>query len=353
MEEVRRKMILEKVNFYTGRVVDNYIYASMSFFNGLIKINMNTYEADYISKFPNEKMIIPVLHRFSYLYKRNIFFIPCDADNVAVFNVDDVTITNIEISQYTKKTEKQMNYFVVDNMLWLVPVINIGKAIVINMDNYEVESKEMAFFKGTILNIWQDNNWIYFINNNNGEIISYNVESKEVIKEKTSVYEGSTISKMKDGIWVSNVDSFLKINNNIRKYYSLKQQNKINMFVNMIDFEGGTYAVPYNFKTFLIKKDDADYFEEVEMRSLQLNKVYSAQSLFSYDLIEVENEWILPNYNINKMIAINKYTGAIDAIELRFEKEIEICDEEIRDYFISEIRNENIPIDLNTYINAI
>lgn len=346
-------MILEKVNFYTGRVVDNYIYASMSFFNGLIKINMNTYEADYISQFPDEKMITPVLYRFSYLYKRKIFFIPCDADNVAVFNVDDVTITNIKISQYTKHSEKKMNYFVIDNMLWLVPVVNIGKVIVINMDNYKVESKEKTFFKGTILNIWQDDNWIYFIKNNNGDIISYNVESEQLIKEKARVYDGSTISKMEDGIWVSNADSFLRINNNSMKYYSLKQRHKINMFVNMIDFESGIYAIPYDSNNFLMKKDDTDYFEEVEMSSLNLNKVYGVQSMFSYDVIKIGNEWILPNHNINKMLVINKFTGAIDAIELRFEKEIEICDDAIRGYFISEICNENIPIDLNTYINII
>lgn len=351
-------MILNKVHFYTGKIIDNYIYASQSFYNGLIRIDLNTSKAKYIAEFPEEKTVSTVLHRFSYKYGRKIFFVPCDANNVAVYDETTGLIKSILIDDYDVRKNKQSVFCVNDNRIWIIPVSGNGKTIIINMDDYKVEvlgQGEAPFEGSTIVNIWQEDNKVYFVKSGSNIVVEYNLESGKVKENNSAISNLYSLSKGREELWLlkQKNETLCCIRDGKEYVYPINETNRGGMFVNVIDYKQGVYAIPYKLEDFLVKKVGSDWFDNVDIHSLGIHKLYSYPGAFSYDLIETESMWILPPYNIDKMIMINKEDGHINTRELIFEEPIEIDNADLKSSIIGGMLKEDMPINLRTYIEII
>lgn len=349
-------MRLERVHFYTGQIIDNYIYASQSFYNGLIKIDVNTNATSFIGMFPNEKAVTSVLHRFSYLYKNKIFFIPCDAKNVSVFDIDKQSITPISINNSYNGGSGQKCFFVQDNHLWLIPVSGSGNLVVVNMDDYSVTVRESAntiFGGSTITNICQDDKWVYFARGGDNKVIKYDIENGNTYEIESSVSGPHSVSKGRDGVWIMNEknDSIVFVNEKKETAYMIKEK-KYDLLLNVIDYKDGVYALPHKLENFL-RKEKSDYFEEVDITSLGIKRYYGYQGAFSYDLIESQDTWYLPPYNVDKMVTIDKKSGCIGARKLFFDAPVDIPNEEIKKAVSSGVSSEGMPIDLKTFMEII
>lgn len=350
-------MYLDKVSFYTGQIIDNYIYASQAFFNGLIKIDINTNKAILVDRFPNEIMMTPVLHRFSWLYNNKIFFIPCAADNVAVYDGNNDTIISIPINRYNNG-DNVKSFFVNENYLWIIPVSGKGKVIIINMDNYEVEVrdiKDYPFGGSTVVKICQENKWVYFAENGSQCIIKYNVETGEVSRMKSSKGDVYVLSKGRDGLWVigEKNESLEFFDGEKETSYPIAGKNEFGLFVNVIDFKQGVYAIPYGFERFLKKENNKDFFTEVDISSLNIKKINEYQGTFSFDLIETNDYYYLPPYNVDKMITINKESGVIGARKIVFDEPDSISAKDINCLISGKIINEGIPLYLKSFIEVV
>ena len=351
-------MILDKVHFYTGQIIDNYIYASQSFYNGLIRVDLTTNLAEFIGTFPDEKAMSPVLHRFSYLYGKKIFFIPCDANNVSVFDEQNGTIELIPISKYCKDNDNKKCFFVNKNKLWLVPVSGIGSIQIINMDNNDVEVCEIEdtpFYSVNIVKICQDDIFVYFTNCGSGTVFRYNIENENVDEFKTAVTNIFNVSYCRNQIWIMKQvnESIGCICNEEEHSYMIHGDSKHNLLVNTVNYKNGVYIIPYLLEPFIKKETSNDYCEELDISSLGINKFYDYPGAFSYDLIETEKKWILPPYNIDKMITIDKETGIIEAKELAFDKPVELSNLSIRNAFMDNMIMEGLPLDLKTFCEII
>lgn len=93
-------MIKEVLEFEAVARIDNeYAYGSSSKFNGLFRINMNTGECSYLQMFPKEKASARRLHTKAFLYENKIFFIPCTAKNISIYDIEKDNITSIELKE--------------------------------------------------------------------------------------------------------------------------------------------------------------------------------------------------------------------------------------------------------------
>lgn len=351
-------MVLNNVNFYTGQIIDDYIYASQSFYNGLISINLMTNKARFIGRFSAEENMVPVLHRFSYLYKRKIFFIPCDARGISIYDEEKGIISTIPMIDYCRSGNNKKCYFVNGNRLWLIPVSGDGSILIVNMDNNEVEVrdvKETPFYRETILNICQRGERIYFAGHGSDKVIEYDLK-KEVTRDiKISVSNIALVAKCKEGICVINQEGkyVCYITQDNEKKYIINNYQKGEQYINLVEYDKGVYIIPYSLGAFLRKKIDEECFEKHDIRYLGIEKCNRFPGVFSYDLIDTDDMWYLPPYNTNKMLTIDKRTGIIEARELVFENPIEISELEIKEIFVKNIGYEGVPIDLKTFISMV
>lgn len=350
-------MILNKVHFYTGQIIDNYIYASQSFYNGLIRIDLKTNQAKYISCFPGEKAVTSVLHRYSLLYGEKIFFIPCFANNVSVFDAKDESIKSIPISIYNKGSDNKKCYYVNGNKLIVVPVSGRGKIISINMDDHSVEilDDKKELLRGTaIIDICKEGNFIFYAKCGSNRLVKYDLEKDKVSEIDTSVTDIQSVSKGREGLWLirNTNESLCCIKDEKEIIYNLNGKPH-GLLVKTFDFDGGVYAIPYRFDTFLKKENGKNDFEEVDISNLGIKKYYGYPGAFSYDIIEANDNIYIPPYNVNKMLVINKMTGQISARDLLWEEPVDIPNIEIRKTISEELCNEGLPIDLKTFIEII
>jgi len=86
-----------------ARIDCDYAVGSCSLFNGLFRINMNTGECSYLRMFPNEKAFVKRLHTKALLYENKIYFIPCAADYISVYDIEKDSITEIELQKIDLK----------------------------------------------------------------------------------------------------------------------------------------------------------------------------------------------------------------------------------------------------------
>lgn len=82
-----------------ARIDCEYAFGSCTMFNGLFRINMNTGECTYQRMFQNEKPFAKRLHTKAFLCKNKIYFIPCAADYISVYDIEKDNITAIEIKE--------------------------------------------------------------------------------------------------------------------------------------------------------------------------------------------------------------------------------------------------------------
>lgn len=350
-------MILNTVNFYTGQIIGDYIYASQAFFNGLIRINLKTEKAEYITKFPEES-VVPVLHRFSYLYKNKIFFIPCDAKNLAIYDVDNNSISVIPISQYCKNGDTKSCYFVDDSKLWLIPVSGDGHILIVNMDNNEMEVRDIKttpFYRRTLLNICQRDKRLYFAGYGTNQVVEYDVKNGTAVKITTTISGISFVSKCRDGVCVINQDGEIAYLTSEDKEldYRINDFERGEQFVNILDYRDGYYLVPYKLGAFLKRGIDDECPEKYDISDLGLEKYYGYPGAFSYDLIEADDKWYLPPYNTNKIVTIDKENGTIEAITLSFDMPVKVNEADLRKTLIENVCSEWMPIDLKSFIEII
>lgn len=91
--------------FSCGAKCGNVIYTSARKFNGLVKIQINSGETEFVSMFPSEKEIIENQHSRAYVYRNEIFFFPAFGRFIHIYNLNTDNITTYMVDRQLYKGE--------------------------------------------------------------------------------------------------------------------------------------------------------------------------------------------------------------------------------------------------------
>ena len=75
--------------------INEYIYASNLDYNGLFKIDSTSGRREFLGYFPEESIDLTDMHRIAFLYKGKIFFIPYNARNMHLYDIQKKEFTMI------------------------------------------------------------------------------------------------------------------------------------------------------------------------------------------------------------------------------------------------------------------
>lgn len=206
-----KKIILEFEAI--ARVDNEYAFGSSSTFNGLFQINMNTGECSYLCLFPDEKIFARRLHAKAFLYKNKVFFVPCAANNISVYDIEENHITTIKIKDadnkkypwYLKNNKFNDGILYQDNLFLLgstYPAI-VKLDLRTNLLEYHTQwiKGEFAFRKSPAI----VGNKFYIPSIKGNEVLSFDMETgKAEIDYVGENNNGSWgICKIQDDLWLS------------------------------------------------------------------------------------------------------------------------------------------------------
>ena len=114
---------------YAAVKVEDNIYFSCRDDNALYKLNLLNNEISFLKYFSSE-LITSSLYSRAYYFEKKIFFIPWEAEKVAIVNLNTLNISYLDVVDRETKYEPIM----IDNYIFLASVSK-GKVLKINMDN--------------------------------------------------------------------------------------------------------------------------------------------------------------------------------------------------------------------------
>ena len=188
-------------------------YASAYEANGLFKVNMSTYECEYLSLFPQEKTIKKRLHSAAILINKTVYFIPSSAQNISIYNIENGSIFQIPIP----KPRRQFDFYnekfkFIDaklhgDNLWLFPSTYPG-IIKLNINTNQIEvlddwiPAEGYFFRRALC---IEGNMAYIPSGNNNYMLSLNMENDDIhifqIGEKN--HGAMSMRRWRDQYWMA------------------------------------------------------------------------------------------------------------------------------------------------------
>jgi hypothetical protein len=202
-------MVMKKyIEFHAGIEYKNKLYLSAVYMNGLFEYDLNTEKVRYIKHFDNENKCRG-LHRYAFLYKNEAWFVPEHADNIAVLNLDTLTLTYIKLPvENYDDSITCAKYFkggnINDNQYFLIPAA-MENILIIDLKNKNIETYSINKKKGECYSEGYFYNGTIFMYAMNGKYyLKYNLLSKTYEKVEVE-YEKYTYT----GMYVDNLSNIL------------------------------------------------------------------------------------------------------------------------------------------------
>ena len=320
------------IKYSTGKMIDNIIYCSAENYNGLYALNVETGESNFISFFPDENIETDSLYRQSVVFDRKVFFIPDNARNIVIFDVDKKIMETI--SHPVDKSYLKSNALLIDRCIWLLPINANHPISVLDLENrtfqmYDSINKMLnSDNQNVVLRCIVRNKTIWGIIYNTDCFFSFNTESKEFkifhIQNKSLL---GLNSFKRDHFWVTNYlgDEIYIVDDNGR--YSLFTKREIQNRRGELSRSSGI-VIEWNDKLYSFPTRDYTEIYEIsiktkETKSLDLPKdVYWENENRFFEFVDCEEcFWGLPygmRYGVKidnrgvEFVYCKPFTGNID-----------------------------------------
>lgn len=128
------------LSFYDAYIENNEMWVSNLAFNGLFKVNLDTYEVNYVGSFKGEDVWQENLHRRVIRYKDVLFFIPYSGKGICTYNLITKEMGFIPIDS-ENNIIRVADAILDGNFLWMFPGIAGQPLLILNMDTLEVVKK--------------------------------------------------------------------------------------------------------------------------------------------------------------------------------------------------------------------
>lgn len=119
--------------------VDNCYFASCVTFNGLLQINKDNLEANYICSFPNEAKYAEALHHKIYKFERMLVFAPNNAMGIHLYHLDTQRMFFWPVDNEKCVRNRCVDSFVYDDKLWLFYAFAEHPVVIFDLKTYQIE----------------------------------------------------------------------------------------------------------------------------------------------------------------------------------------------------------------------
>lgn len=251
-------------DFYTfdaGCVVENELYFSSNFLNGLYSRNLVTGDVRFIGEFPDETHERCHLHKQCLRWNNKLIFLPSLSRHIHIWDIKEERFTQIKLSDRTT-AEMYAGGCIYCDKLFLFPIL-LEECLVI----YDLQTKslqEVSYFtewcknnihpqndKYTFTRICQIDNEVYMPVNKSDEIVIFNLAAQSLTYKTVEVKDLFFIVAGDNGMkWaVTNsekyiylLDDFLNVKEKI--YCDISKQKPIQSINNLIVLDREVYVLP-------------------------------------------------------------------------------------------------------------
>lgn len=298
--------------FSCGAKYGDVIYASARKFNGLVKVQVNNGETEYVSKFPSEEEIIENQHSRAYAYRNEIFFFPAFGKYIHIYNLDTGNMTKYMLDRQLYKGEyyallsdeivvmipKKIggnilkfdlnkressvllswetlsNYFpknakytflrsvILENKIYL-PIYDSSSIICLDLNFLNIEVKKVNVDR--LLGAFGGNEDVFLLTNDSSAVFKWNPEDNSVIQYNVAAALGQNncftfgVQMNRRMYFFPSYSSALlgiELNNKIDILLELEDANRKLMFLEPFYEENEIWALPYECDYMLCISED-------------------------------------------------------------------------------------------------
>lgn len=177
--------VRRKIPFLAGAKIKNEIYFSAMHMNGLFKYNYETEECSFITVFEGE-CVAPCLHRKAFVCGNEIWFMPCEAKKIAMYDVDKGEMQYYKILDCEKPIAYWNGYRDGDILYFMPRDVRIPIAV-IDLKTKNISMKKMQInLKAPLAGVVKLND-NYLLLQQDGELFS--LKNNQIITLKDSTKE--------------------------------------------------------------------------------------------------------------------------------------------------------------------
>lgn len=138
-----------KMAYYSYVKVNNKMYFSHIFLNGLFEMNLDDFSVKFLGRFPEADDNAFCLHGMGQAikYKNNIYFFPLNSQVIHCYNLEDkrITIVSLPMKKYLEKDKYFLGTYkwVKENKVWLFSRILSNGVFIFDMDRQIVNRDDM------------------------------------------------------------------------------------------------------------------------------------------------------------------------------------------------------------------
>lgn len=168
------------------------LFVSSHIFNGMLKINKTTYQAEYVCMFKENKTDEFLLHYKVVRYGEYFVFVPNNAKGLYLYHLVEGRMSYHPIDKKEAERTRCVSYALKDNKLWLFYAFAEHPAVIFDLDTFEIEyfygivnslPKEISARKkmaGFWSDFTQNNTKVYGVVWKSSYFVEIDLEKKEV-----------------------------------------------------------------------------------------------------------------------------------------------------------------------------
>lgn len=243
------------------RIDESTAYAASDEFNALFRVDIATGNCTYVRMFPNEKVGGKRLYTTAVLCNSEIYFVPCSADKIAVYNIVSEDFTMLEVKGVDSKkypfyrSQRKFNGGILyESWIYIISCTYPG---IIRID---IKTKKIEYFDEWISGEYMfrkspyvDKNQFYIPSVINNFVLRFNMDTCEgkvysVGKENCGCW---SMCRLENDLWmapkkVGPIIRWNPENNHVTQYYGYPKTFKGSdfMFTKIYVRQGKVYLLP-------------------------------------------------------------------------------------------------------------
>lgn len=310
-----------------------YLFTSSEIYNGMLKLNKETCEAEYICNFPKFDYDILGQHHKVYKYNEYLIFTPDNATGIHVYNMSANQMHYLAIDELDVAKTRCISSFMVGNKLWLMYAYVEHPIIVIDLDTWYIERLDILRDSIPQEIIARNNQIFWTVFTNVGDKLYGVIWHSPYIVEIDTDTKGLTIVKLQDDerklttvvccedlFWCAESDNTVVTCWN--RQGEFKEQYTLAHDVQMQGEGNFSNMVPNNNDIYMItNKDNCVYYLDKETKKIKVFAEFPEgfatysdvrknwRRFFSYEVID--NVIRLYPTNANMMLDIDVSNGTV------------------------------------------